>query len=144
MIGDGAPRAALTLALWEPPTSRFRGEAGALVRRSATAEAASMLADLVVEGVPTLAFVRSRRGAETVAVTARRLLGEVDRSLVDQVAAYRGGYLPEERRVLEQDLTIANGYLTPKLSVKRNVVLKDFASEVDALYDGPQPQGTPL
>ena len=52
----------------------------------------------------TLAFVRSRRGAETVALTARRLLGEVDAGLVDQVAAYRGGYLPEERRELEEAL----------------------------------------
>jgi long-chain acyl-CoA synthetase len=42
-------------------------------------------------------------------------------------------------RILPTDLTIANGYLTPKLSVKRSVVLKDFAAEVDALYDGPIP-----
>ncbi|MCR6690270.1 AMP-dependent synthetase/ligase [Cellulomonas sp.] len=40
-------------------------------------------------------------------------------------------------RILDTDLTIANGYLTPKLSVKRNVVLKDFEGEIDALYDGP-------
>jgi long-chain acyl-CoA synthetase len=36
--------------------------------------------------------------------------------------------------ILDTDLTIANGYLTPKLSVKRSEVLKDFAGEVDALY----------
>lgn len=40
-------------------------------------------------------------------------------------------------RILEGDLTIANGYLTPKLSVRRAEVLKDFAHEVDALYEGP-------
>ena len=81
-----------------------RGENGAPVRRSATSEVADLLTDLVVERVRTLAFVRSRRGAETVALMARRLLGEVDASLVDQVAAYRGGYLPEERRELEEAL----------------------------------------
>ena len=40
-------------------------------------------------------------------------------------------------RILDTDLTIANGYLTPKLSIRRNEVLKDFAGEIDALYDGP-------
>jgi DEAD/DEAH box helicase domain-containing protein len=58
----------------------------------------------VVDGVHTLAFVRSRKGAESVAIGARRLLGEVDAGLAERVAAYRGGYLPEERRALEQAL----------------------------------------
>lgn len=40
-------------------------------------------------------------------------------------------------RILEEDLTIANGYLTPKLSIRRAQVLKDFAGEVDALYSTP-------
>src|SRR5680860_1465798 len=101
---DGSPRGRAALALWEPPFVSGRGENGARVRRSATSEVADLLTDLVVERVRTLAFVRSRRGAETVALTARRLLGEVDASLVDQVAAYRGGYLPEERRELEEAL----------------------------------------
>ena len=63
-----------------------------------------MLADLVVEGARTLAFVRSRRGAEVAALSAQRLLADVDTELVDRVAAYRGGYLPEERRALEAAL----------------------------------------
>ncbi|GAA4624452.1 AMP-dependent synthetase/ligase [Cellulomonas oligotrophica] len=37
-------------------------------------------------------------------------------------------------RILDRDLTIADGYLTPKLSVRRAEVLKDFAADVDALY----------
>jgi DEAD/DEAH box helicase domain-containing protein len=104
VIEDGSPRGRTALALWEPPFVPGLGENGAPVRRSATSEVADLLTDLVVERVRTLAFIRSRRGAETVALTARRLLGEVDPSLVDQVAAYRGGYLPEERRELEAAL----------------------------------------
>src|SRR4029453_3313289 len=52
----------------------------------------------------TLAFVRSRRGAELTALGAQRVLAEVDPALVPRVAAYRGGYLPEERRALEAAL----------------------------------------
>jgi long-chain acyl-CoA synthetase len=36
--------------------------------------------------------------------------------------------------VLEGDLTIENGYLTPKQSVRRHVFVKDFAAEIDELY----------
>ncbi|GAA4398083.1 DEAD/DEAH box helicase [Actinomadura verrucosospora] len=101
---DASPRGPATFALWEPPLTDLRGEQGAPVRRTATAEAGDLLADLVVEGVQTLAFVRSRRGAESVALSAKRALHEVAPGLADQVAAYRAGYLPEERRALEAAL----------------------------------------
>ena len=52
----------------------------------------------------TLAFVRSRRGVEQVAQRASDLLAEVDPALAARVDSYRGGYLPEERRALEDDL----------------------------------------
>jgi DEAD/DEAH box helicase domain-containing protein len=75
-----------------------------LHRRSAVAETADLLADLVADGVQTVAFGRSRAGVEAVAASARRSLREVDPTLVASVAAYRGGYLPEERRELERRL----------------------------------------
>src|SRR5699024_2951418 len=92
------------IALWEPPLLPGRGERGGPTRRSATSEAASMLADLVVGGVRTLVFVRSRRGAEQVAAAAQRQLAEVEPTLPDRVTTYRGGYLPEERRGIEDAL----------------------------------------
>lgn len=36
--------------------------------------------------------------------------------------------------ILPADLTIDNGYLTPKLSIRRHLVVQDFASEIDSLY----------
>ena len=36
--------------------------------------------------------------------------------------------------ILENDLTIASGHLTPKLSIKRNVVIADFAKQIEELY----------
>jgi DEAD/DEAH box helicase domain-containing protein len=101
---DASARGEVTLALWEPPFTSFGGENGAPVRRSAGAEVADLLADLVSSGVRTLAFVRSRKGAESVALTAGRLLDEVEPGLSATVAAYRGGYLPEDRRALEAAL----------------------------------------
>lgn len=104
VTGDASPRGRVALALWEPPFTSHSGENGAPVRRAASSETADLLADLVSSDVRTLAFVRSRRGAEQVAMTAAELLADVDPSLPGRVAAYRGGYLPEERRALEQDL----------------------------------------
>ncbi|MDQ2755374.1 MAG: DEAD/DEAH box helicase [Actinomycetota bacterium] len=105
---DGSPRAALTFGLWEPalqPSSGTRGAAEPAVRRrSAVAESADLLADLVVDGVQTVAFARSRSGVEVVASAARERLRSRAPALADTVAAYRGGYLPEERRALETSL----------------------------------------
>ena len=103
---DASPRGARAVALWEPPLlAEFAGENAAPVRRSAGAESARILAELVVEGARSLAFVRSRQGAEITALTAGRILSEVDPELAAKVAAYRGGLLPEERRALESALT---------------------------------------
>lgn len=101
---DESPRGEVTLALWEPPFTPHTGENGAPVRRAASSETAELLADLVAEDVRTLAFIRSRRGAEHVAMTAAALLAEIDSTLPGRVASYRGGYLPEERRAIEESL----------------------------------------
>ncbi|MBB4687748.1 DEAD/DEAH box helicase [Amycolatopsis jiangsuensis] len=102
---DASPRGARTIALWEPPLlEELSGENGAPVRRPAGTETARILTELVVEGARSLAFVRSRRGAELTALGARRLLSEVDPALMETVAAYRSGFLPEERRELERAL----------------------------------------
>ncbi|MGH3369055.1 MAG: helicase-related protein, partial [Nocardioidaceae bacterium] len=101
---DGSPRGQVALALWEPPFTSYTGENGAPVRRSPSAEVSDLLADLVAENIRTLAFIRSRRGTETVSLTTKRLLEEVAPGLSDRVAAYRGGYLPEDRRAIEQAL----------------------------------------
>ncbi|GAB4105263.1 DEAD/DEAH box helicase [Micromonospora taraxaci] len=119
---DASPRGGVTFALWEPPllppdsgaappdSSSVPGQAAGdhddlrQVRRSALRETADLLADTVAEGVRTLAFVRSRKGAEVVAANARRSLDDAVPGLGGRVAAYRGGYLREERRELERAL----------------------------------------
>ncbi|WP_019873944.1 DEAD/DEAH box helicase [Sporichthya polymorpha] len=101
---DASPRGEAAFVLWEPPLTDHTGEGSAPVRRTAIAETADLLTDLVLNDAQTVAFVRSRRGAEVVALLARDGLAEVDPALAGQVASYRGGYLPEERRALEHRL----------------------------------------
>jgi DEAD/DEAH box helicase domain-containing protein len=104
VTADGSPRGPLAFALWEPPLTDARSEAGTRLRRTATAQAADLLGRLVAENVQTLAFIRSRRGAETVALAARRSL-DAHEGGDAKVAAYRSGYLPEDRRRLEAALS---------------------------------------
>ena len=80
-------------AVLEAPTQRI----------SAQTEAALLSAELVRNNARLLTFVRSRGGAETVAAQTRENLHDSP-ELASTVAAYRGGFLPEERRALEAAL----------------------------------------
>ncbi len=102
---DGSPQGARTVALWEPALrADLTGENGAPVRRSAGAEAARVMADLVAEGAQTLTFVRSRRAAELTALGAQARLDDIAPDLSPLVASYRAGYLAEDRSALEHAL----------------------------------------
>ena len=104
---DASPRGATTFALWEPPLLPPELDDQIElppVRRSALSETADLLTDAVVAGTRTLAFVRSRRGAEVVATMTRRALDEAVPGLGKRVAAYRAGYLKEDRRAIERAL----------------------------------------
>jgi DEAD/DEAH box helicase domain-containing protein len=96
---DASPRGEITFHLWEPDLLSPDGP-----RRSALTDTATMLAESVAAGVPTLAFVRSRKGAELVATMARHSLDAKVPGLGRKVAAYRSGYLREDRRTLERSL----------------------------------------
>ena len=97
---DGAPFGGKDFVLWNPPMSdAVNGR-----RRSPTDEAALLLTELMLRAVRTLAFVRSRQAAELLTIRARARLRELDASLVGRVTAYRGSYLPEDRRRIESDL----------------------------------------
>jgi len=73
-------------------------------RRSVLTEAAAITTTLVTAGARSLTFCRSRQGVERVADQIRSNLDAIHSPLRDHVGAYRGGYLPEERRELEERL----------------------------------------
>ncbi len=97
VLDDGSPRGPRTVAIWQPPLL----DEGTGARASAHREAAAVMAGLIDSGHITLGFARSRRGVEIVAADVRRRL---PRSLSGRVRAYRGGYLAEERRAIEDEL----------------------------------------
>lgn len=109
---DGSPRGPSTLVWWKPAPGA-RHDAGALS------------ANLARAGAQTLTFVRSRAFAETLAAHVKDLAQMPHGTTVvkpsddnpkplqllgtplaaERIAAYRGGYLPDERRALERALT---------------------------------------
>ena len=92
---DGSPRGERLFALWNPPLLDERSGA----RASANGETAALVAGLVGGGHRAIAFCRSRKGTELVAADAQRRLGHPG-----AVRPYRGGYLPAERREIEDEL----------------------------------------
>ena len=89
--GDGSPQAERRFAVWQRPLIDVHTG----TRASANIEPAMVLSRFVADGHQTLAFTRSRKGAELVATHARGALAKDGAG--PAVAAYRAGYLPAER-----------------------------------------------
>ena len=101
---DGSPRGRKYFALWNPtPLGN-----DSLARRSANDDAVTWLVEAIEAGGQALAFTRTRQAAELIHRYAREQLVENHSPLADAVRAYRGGYLPNERRQIEQDLFSGN------------------------------------
>ncbi len=82
--------------------SSARGKVARPPRISANSEAAYLLAELVKRRVRTITFARTRKLAELIYVYARQRLGAS--ALAQRIKPYRGGYLAEDRRQIEQEL----------------------------------------
>ena len=97
---DGSPHGPRTFALWNPPfVDRTKS-----ARRSANGEANDLFTALVKQRVRTIVFTRARVVAELLLRYAREGLRKSQPDLVNSIAAYRAGYLPEERRRIEREL----------------------------------------
>ncbi len=110
ITNDGSPRGPKRFVMWNPPPldsaaqgSENNWRAGG-DRRSPLWEAVYLMASLVREGIQTIAFTRTRLAAELIFKNCRDLLRPESRRLANSICAYRGGYLPEERREIERKL----------------------------------------
>ena len=77
-------------------------------------------------GLPALTVEQAR--------TNDVVLAELQRAVDDANTAVSKAESIRKFAVLPGDFTEENGYLTPSLKLKRNVVMKDFHDDVEALY----------
>jgi long-chain acyl-CoA synthetase len=101
-------------------------------------DAQPFIAALITIDMEALPNWLSARGLEPLTLEQAKTNPDVLAALDQAVArANRAVSRAESIRkfsILDTDFTVANDYLTPSLKVKRNLVLKDFAHEVDELY----------
>jgi long-chain acyl-CoA synthetase len=62
------------------------------------------------------------------------LIREIDAAVAETNASVSRAEAIKKYRILDTDFTEETGHLTPSLKVKRNLVVKDFAAEIEALY----------
>ncbi len=98
--GDGSPHGAKDFVFWNPP---FLDEAKN-ARGSANTEASFLLTQLLASGTRSLAFARTRKLTELIYMYTRDRLAEIDPALARRIKPYRAGYLPQDRRRIEQEL----------------------------------------
>ncbi len=99
VTNDGSPKGRKTFVLWNPPLIPATME-----RRSCNSEAKELMVRLLKSRVQTIAFTRARVVAELLYRYVREELSRYGAGLGNSIRAYRGGYLPQERRLIEQQL----------------------------------------
>ncbi|MDR7521540.1 MAG: DEAD/DEAH box helicase [Armatimonadota bacterium] len=96
---NGAPSGPKVFAFYNPPV--INRELG--IRRDALAEAERLADEFIRNRIPFIAFARSRRSAELLTTGFKRLARD-HHIPSGRIAGYRAGYLPGERRAIEQGL----------------------------------------
>jgi DEAD/DEAH box helicase domain-containing protein len=84
---NGAPQGSRHIGLWNPLASPYR-------------EATDLFSQMVDGGSKTIAFTKARKITELMAMWTN----QSHPHWKDRVASYRAGYLPEQRRAIEQRL----------------------------------------
>jgi DEAD/DEAH box helicase domain-containing protein len=96
---NGAPSGPKVFAFYNPPV--INRELG--IRRDAILEAEKLAGEFIRNRVPLIAFARSRRTAELL-TTSFKSTAVMHQIPPERIAGYRAGYLPSERRAIEQGL----------------------------------------
>ncbi|MCW4029993.1 MAG: DEAD/DEAH box helicase [Candidatus Bathyarchaeota archaeon] len=97
---DGSPRGKKSFVFWNPPFMNPQKT----VRRSTHQETKDLLTVSVMKNLQTLCFTTSRQMAELITRWTKEDLKRRNPKLYGAVTAYRAGYLPQERRDIENRL----------------------------------------
>ncbi|KAF7838556.1 ATP-dependent helicase HRQ1 isoform A [Senna tora] len=113
---DGSPSTRKLFILWNPllrpkpflKKAKFANganedaeESANFVRSSPIVDVSRLFAEMVQHGLRCIAFCKSRKLCELVLSYTQEILHETAPHLVNSICAYRGGYIPEERRKIE-------------------------------------------
>jgi DEAD/DEAH box helicase domain-containing protein len=96
---DGAPRGNKSFIFWNPPFIDAANE----IRRSTHQETRDILTLNILKNLQTLCFTTSRQMAELITRWTKENLANRKKS-PNIITAYRAGYLPKERRDIENRL----------------------------------------
>jgi long-chain acyl-CoA synthetase len=89
------------------------------------------------EMLPMWARANGVQGVTMASATSdERIIAELQRAVDDANQAVSRAESIRKWAVLETDFTEESGHLTPSLKLKRNLVMRDFAAEVEDLYQG--------
>ncbi len=128
---SGAPSGEKTVIFYNPPVI----DSDEMIRRSYLDESLRFTRMLVNSGIQTIVFTRSRRNVELLLAELHKTYqGKLDR---EAICGYRGGYLPRERRAIEQGLrngTVRCVVATSALEL--GVDIGDMGASVLAGYPG--------
>jgi len=130
---DGSPHGGKDFVFWNPPIL----DQAKSVRRSANSEATNLFTELVSRNIRTLTFARTRRLTELIYIYSQQRLAEVSQVRSEQIKPYRAGYLPQERRQIEQELF--SGQLTGVVAtnaLELGIDIGDLDATVLAGYPG--------
>ena len=98
----------------------------------------SALITLDVEMLPTWLKNNGEDGDLTLAEASVHpaVIAEVQRAVDAANALVSRAESIRKFQILATDLTESSGHLTPKLSIKRNVIIEDFADVIEGMYGG--------
>ncbi len=106
----------------------------------------SALVTLDEEMLPAWLNNNELDGAMSVSEAAKhpRVLAEIQKAVDAANALVSRAESIRKFEVLDAELTEASGHLTPKMSIKRHVIVVDFADIIEGMYQGAPTEGVSL